>query len=96
MNRRSFVHGAAVSGIAATLPLAAWTEDHTTNIKPAKVPSGQDRLKEQHNIGVSDTTFKVLTDETGGNLFVLEQSNHTKGGPPPTPTLQRRGILLRN
>jgi hypothetical protein len=30
---------------------------------------------------VSDTTFKVLTTETGGNLFVMEHRNHKKGGP---------------
>jgi quercetin dioxygenase-like cupin family protein len=24
----------------------------------------------------------VLTDETGGNFFAMEQSNHKKGGPP--------------
>jgi quercetin dioxygenase-like cupin family protein len=52
------------------------------NPKTAKVPTGQDRLNEQHNIGVSDTTFKVLSNETGGNLFVMEQNNHKKGGPP--------------
>jgi len=44
-------------------------------LKTTKVPKGQDRLNEQHNIGVSDTAFKVLTDETGGNLFLMEQKD---------------------
>jgi quercetin dioxygenase-like cupin family protein len=48
-------------------------------LKTAKIPSGQDRLNEQHSI---DATFKVLTNETGGNLFVMEQRNNKKGGPP--------------
>jgi quercetin dioxygenase-like cupin family protein len=82
MNRRIFIQAAAVSGIGSSLPLAAWTQETTGKLKISKVPSGHDRLNEQHNIGVSDTTFKVLTDETGGNFFAMEQSNHKKGGPP--------------
>jgi quercetin dioxygenase-like cupin family protein len=82
MNRRVFIRAAAVSGIGSSIRLRAWTEERTGKLKTAKVPSGHDRLNEQHSIGVSDTTFKVLTDETGGNVFVMEQSNHKKGGPP--------------
>jgi len=82
MNRRVFIQAAAVSGIGSSIPFRAWTQEKAGKLKTAKVPSGHDRLNEQHNIGVSDTTFKVLTDETGGNLFVMEQSNRKKGGPP--------------
>jgi mannose-6-phosphate isomerase-like protein (cupin superfamily) len=82
MNRRSFIHATIVSGIAPSIPPRVWAQENTNKLKTAKVPSGQDRLNEPHNIGVSDTTFKVLTDETEGNLFVMEQSNHKKGGPP--------------
>ena len=82
MNRRFLIRSAAVSGIASAMPLKAWAQETANKVKAAKVPSGRDRLNEQHNVGVSDTTFKVLTDETAGNLFVMEQSNHKKGGPP--------------
>lgn len=58
-----------------------WTEENTAGLKITKVLNGQDRLNEDHNIGVSDTTFKVLVAETGGNLFVMEHNNQKKGGP---------------
>jgi hypothetical protein len=82
MNRRAFIRVAAGSAIGLGIPVQALTPVAPDKPKTAKVPSGQDRLNEQHNIGVSDTTFKVLSNETGGNLFVMEQSNHKKGGPP--------------
>ena len=81
MNRRMFIHAAAGSGLALSAPNRLWADEKNA-LTTAKVPSGQDRLNEKHNIGVSDTTFKVLTKETGGNLFVMEQNNHKKGGPP--------------
>ncbi|MDQ2925120.1 MAG: cupin domain-containing protein [Acidobacteriota bacterium] len=43
--------------------------------------AGADREAKKRVIGVSSTTYKVLTSETGGALFVMEQSNHKKGGP---------------
>jgi len=81
MNRRMFIHTAGASGFALSAPHRLWA-DEKNGSATAKVPSGQDRMNEQHNIGVSDTAYKVLTTETGGNLFVMEHSNHTKGGPP--------------
>lgn len=81
MNRRAFVQAAIASSVAVSVPLQLWAEEKGA-LKAAKVPRGQDRLNEQHNIGVSDTTYKVLTQETRGNLFVMEHSNHKKGGPP--------------
>lgn len=59
----------------------AWIEENTAGLKITKVLNAQDRLNGDHNIGVSDTTFKVLTAETGGNLFVTEHNNHKKGAP---------------
>jgi quercetin dioxygenase-like cupin family protein len=50
--------------------------------KPVHVPAGLDREGKKHAIGLSSTTYKVLTQDTGGALFVLEQSNQKKGGPP--------------
>ena len=53
-----------------------------TGAKVALVPAGEDRLREHHAIGVSTTSFKVSSPETHGGLFILEHSNHKKGGPP--------------
>jgi len=50
--------------------------------KPVRVPAGVGREGRKHAIGLSSTTFKVLTQDTAGALFVLEQSNQKKGGPP--------------
>lgn len=50
--------------------------------KVALVPDGEDRLAEHHIIGVSTTAFKVLTDDAGGGLFVMEHASRKKGGPP--------------
>ncbi len=94
MNRRLFVQTACVSGIGAGIALPLWAQENPSKFKPTNVPSGQDRLKEQHNIGVSDTTFKVLSGETGGNLFVMEQSNHKKGGPPSTSITTKRNTSM--
>ena len=43
---------------------------------------GEDRLGERHTIGLSTTAFKVLTNDTGGGLFVMEHESRNKGGPP--------------
>ena len=79
MQRRSFLQLAL-----ATLPLTTFGQ--TANIaqvaKPIRVPAGLDREDKKHAIGLSSTTYKVLTQDTGGALFVLEQSNQKKGGPP--------------
>jgi quercetin dioxygenase-like cupin family protein len=47
-----------------------------------KVPAGQDRFGKSRQIGVSATTFKVAGADTAGGLFVIEQANSVKGGPP--------------
>jgi quercetin 2,3-dioxygenase len=33
-------------------------------------------------MGITTLAFKVATADTGGGLFVIEQTNHAKGGPP--------------
>jgi mannose-6-phosphate isomerase-like protein (cupin superfamily) len=79
IQRRSFLQLAL-----AVLPVTAFTP--TPNIasvaKPVRVPAGADREGKKHAIGLSSTTYKVLTQDSGGALFVLEQSNGKKGGPP--------------
>jgi mannose-6-phosphate isomerase-like protein (cupin superfamily) len=50
--------------------------------KAVLVPAGKDREGKDHLvIGVSHTTYKVLTAETAGAMFVIEQGNAKKGGP---------------
>jgi mannose-6-phosphate isomerase-like protein (cupin superfamily) len=77
LNRRAFL-GTAL----ASLPLAMLAQNVETKVKPARVPSGADRLEERHVIGVSSTAFKVLTDESASALFVIEHASQKKGGPP--------------
>jgi quercetin dioxygenase-like cupin family protein len=45
------------------------------------VASGQDRFGEQWGLGVSSIDFKVTTQDSGGDLFILENTFHAKGGP---------------
>src|SRR4051812_25595457 len=48
---------------------------------PGRVGTGLDREGKKRTVGLSSTTYKVLTQDTGGALFVMEQSNRQKGGP---------------
>jgi mannose-6-phosphate isomerase-like protein (cupin superfamily) len=78
MKRRSFL-GAAIGA----LPLAL-LEQSIKAPPPAKtirVGHGEGRLGERHAIGVSSTDFKVLTQDSGGSLFIMEHTNQKKGGP---------------
>ena len=79
IERRPFL-GAALAGF----PFALMGQSLNLST-PARIPavrSGEDRLGEQHTIGVSSSTFKVLTQDTGGGLFIIEHTNRKKGGPP--------------
>jgi mannose-6-phosphate isomerase-like protein (cupin superfamily) len=49
--------------------------------KPGRVAAGTDREGKVRAVGLSSTTYKVLTRETAGALFVMEQSNTKQGGP---------------
>jgi quercetin dioxygenase-like cupin family protein len=78
MQRRSFL------GLAlATLPLTTLGQSPggASTARAVRVPSGEDREGKSRAIGVSSTTYKVLTRDTGGALFAMEQSNSRKGGP---------------
>jgi len=79
MQRRSFIQLALAALPATVLAQAAKT---TSAVKPVRVAAGTDREGKKRAIGVSSTTYKVLTQETTGALFVMEQSNEKKGGPP--------------
>jgi mannose-6-phosphate isomerase-like protein (cupin superfamily) len=79
IQRRSFLQ-LALSAIP--LPLLAQATTTSPITKPFRVPFGTDREEKKRSIGLSSTTYKVLTQDTGGALFVLEQSNKKEGGPP--------------
>jgi quercetin dioxygenase-like cupin family protein len=49
---------------------------------PVLVPAGADSENVHRSMGITTVAFKVTTAETGGDLFVIEQTNHAKGGPP--------------
>jgi mannose-6-phosphate isomerase-like protein (cupin superfamily) len=79
IQRRSFLQLAL-----AALPITVFAQTAGTSAiaTPVRVPSGLDREGKKRAIGLSSTTYKVLTQETGGAMFVMEQSNEKKGGPP--------------
>jgi mannose-6-phosphate isomerase-like protein (cupin superfamily) len=79
MQRRSFFQLALAALAFAVL---AQTAEIAPKTKPVRVPAGTDRERKKHAIGVSSTTYKVLTQDTYGALFVMEHSNQKKGGPP--------------
>ncbi len=79
LERRDFLGGAM-----AVFPLSFLRQLTKAPAAPvvARVPAGADRLGENHTIGVSSTSFKVLTQDRGGSLFLMEHTNQKKGGPP--------------
>lgn len=79
LQRRSLIQLAL-----ATIPAAALLAPHAEAApggKTVRVAAGADREAKARAIGVSTTTYKVLTSDSEGALFVLEQSNHKPGGP---------------
>lgn len=83
MKRRSFLKSAVSAfPVALTQPFAFAAQSSDSTAKEARVVlSGKDRLGEAHS-GFGGLLFKVSTQETGGNLFVIEHNNMTHGGPP--------------
>lgn len=79
IQRRWFLSAvtAALSGLA--LPARLRASPQAAGIK---VTAGQDRFGKARQIGVSSTTFKIAGSDTAGGLFVIEQANSVKGGPP--------------
>ncbi|MGH9604966.1 MAG: cupin domain-containing protein [Terracidiphilus sp.] len=88
LHRRGFLKSAAlvlpVAGMheflanaahAQPLPAAPTPEIHV-------VPEGQDRLGVSRTRGFDSLAFKVLTADTGGNMFVIEHTHMVPGGPP--------------
>jgi len=88
LHRRSFLKSAA--SVAPALALQELIGSAAGAQPPAAaptpelhvVPEGRDRLGQPHTMGFSSLAFKVLTADTGGNLFVIEHSHLVPGGPP--------------
>ncbi|MEG3164432.1 cupin domain-containing protein [Sphingomonas sp. PB2P19] len=83
----ALVGGAAARASSGTTSLIGVVDPMTdaglqSKATIAKVNAGQDRDGNPHQIGVSATTYKVLTSDTKGDLFVIEQANQRRGGPP--------------
>lgn len=79
MARRPFLR-TAIAGFPCALLGQSISKSKQTKIPP--VLGGQDRLGEQHTIGVSSTNFKVISSDAGGGIFIMEHTNRKKGGPP--------------
>jgi mannose-6-phosphate isomerase-like protein (cupin superfamily) len=67
--------------VTSSLPLAALGAAPTASMASPVVIAGQDREGVPPRGRLGRTTFKVLTKETGGGLFVIEQLDRTKAGP---------------
>lgn len=48
---------------------------------PSLVTARSDRDGQQRSMGITTLAVKVATADTGGGLFVIEQTNHAKGTP---------------
>jgi quercetin 2,3-dioxygenase len=46
------------------------------------VPRGTDRFNEDRGLGITSLRYKVSPQDTGGGLFIIEQTMKEKGGPP--------------
>ena len=89
MHRRSFLRSAATAAPAAALTnllshpaFAGQAAVPLTTPELHPVTAGADRFGNLHSLGFSDLAFKVGTQETGGNLFMIEHRNLRPGGPP--------------
>jgi quercetin dioxygenase-like cupin family protein len=79
VQRRSFL-----SLTAATVSSLACGQSSALGASAPVHPvlSGQDDAGEIHNLGITSIAFKVSTEETKGELFIIEHATRHKGGPP--------------
>jgi mannose-6-phosphate isomerase-like protein (cupin superfamily) len=88
LERRNFLKSAAAivpaAGMHQFLSSAVQSQLHTAS--PTReihvMAAGQDRLGASHTMGMSSIAFKVLTADSGGNLFIIEHSHLVPGGLP--------------
>ena len=89
MRRRSFLRAATSAAPAAALAnliahpaFAGQAAPSSATAELHPVAAGEDRFGALHSLGFSELAFRVGTQETGGNLFVIEHRNLLPGGPP--------------
>ncbi|HEX8711244.1 MAG TPA: cupin domain-containing protein [Terracidiphilus sp.] len=84
MRRRNFLKSAAsIFPFAFAQPFVMGAEPTGYPIQEARlVPAGEDIDRENRSLGFSHISFKISTQETGGNFFLFEHSNVHPGGPP--------------
>lgn len=46
------------------------------------IPSGHDRFSQQRGMGITTLSYKVSSQDSAGDLFIIEQTMLAKGGPP--------------
>jgi mannose-6-phosphate isomerase-like protein (cupin superfamily) len=85
MNRRSLLRAAPAAAFSNLLSIPALgipsaPQPPAPELHP--VAAGEDRFGHLHSLGFSELAFKVGTQETNGNLFVIEHRNLRPGGPP--------------
>jgi len=80
LQRRSLIQLGLATIAAAAHATASGASEPSG--KTVRVGAGADRENKTRSVGLSATTYKVLTADSQGALFVLEQSNHKPGGPP--------------
>lgn len=84
MKRRNFLKSAV-----STVPFAL-SQPYVLAAKPSDFPikeacvvlAGEDIESQNRSLGFSRISFKISTQETGGNFFLFEHSNLLPGGPP--------------
>lgn len=84
MNRRKFLGSAASTFPFAVFQPFALAADTTSfpNKEAHIVPAGEDIDGAKRTLGFSRISFKISSQDTGGNLFLFEHSNLVRGGPP--------------
>lgn len=83
--RRSFLQTSFLQAALAAFPMVAMTQETEaqTPTKAVCVKHDADRFNEALKLGGANTyACKVSTKDTNGALFLLEQRNLRKGGPP--------------
>ena len=81
LQRRSLL-AAALAAFPSRLLSAQQPQSAAAPPPVGPVRAGADRLAEAHTIGASAAAFKVLTAESRGSVFVMENVLTRKGGPP--------------
>ena len=85
MQRRSFLSLTASTVVASALGQSL--TDSASKPAPSEQPippvlANTDRTGEMHTMGYSSMAFKVLTQDSQGDLFMIEHHMHQRGGPP--------------